>query len=389
VGNESAEVAVDTLKKLGGLGYWLLKGAGGIVILGLSLANFVAGTGKGLAEAGSNGIRALASKLRSDKTQEQARDAIIENSPLAILTAIAVFNQLGMLPLVTIGSMALSGLQQQVTPTGRSLWIIYLFKWWIGLSKKEKEQVQAYTKEVAATGAGKAGEGATLVAGAIAEAYKQAKVTPPPMAELENKLARAKNPKGGKPSAADKGAAQVLAEEAAVAMAVLDLSDSEVETPNEKTKLAQLKAGVAKAIQKVGEKKRDRSGASTPASAAPAPKPFVSTFRAPGFPGSAAPPSGDVEMAKGEPALRRGRLPTRPDTVEGEGEGDDERDRSRSRKRGGPDPGQTPRGPEGIRKSPRTAKQQPPKGGKRKTAKAKRKTFRKKKVAKKTRKFIY
>ena len=403
VGTESAEVTIDTFKKLGGLGYWLLKGAGGIVILGLSLANFVAGTGKGLAEAGSTGIRALASKLRAGKTQEDARDVIIENSPLAILTTIAVFNQLGMLPLMTVASMALAGLQQQVSPVGRSAWLVYLFKWWVGLSKKEKEEVQAYTKEVVATGVGKVGEGATLVASAIAKAYEKDGAAPPSMADLASKLARARTPKGGKMSPADKASARVLAEEAAVAMAVLDLSDSEIgkeedeveevekkKTRSAKTKLAELKAGVAKAIQKVGEKKRARRGSeveeeSTPTAAmevepeeekpTPAKKPDFSRFKflQKPVPGSATAASVPGTPRGDDSALARGRRGAR------------DRSRSRSPPRRGREtatPPETPPSspPPSLRRSTRG---QGPKGGKR-TKKAKRRTFRAKK-GKKTR----
>lgn len=385
VGAEAGAVAVDTARKTGALGYWLLKGVGGIFILGLSLANFVAGTGAQLAQAGSGGIRAMARALRSAKNQTKARDTIIENSPLAILTAIAVFNQLGMLPLMTIGSMAAAGLQQQISPTGRSLWLVYLFNWWVTRSKDEKESIRAYTKEVASKGAvvamgaaGKGagaasdavGRGAELVATAIRGAYERANAPAPQnMRDLEAKA------KLAKVSGEDPGAVKAMAAQAAVISEVLEMDEDEVDAGSAAAKLAALKKGVAKAIERVGAKKGGQSpGAGAGAGAGSG---VATTFRAPGFgtapsgvPGSATPavPLPSPGSSARPYDLRREAAAIAVEERRKKQEGKPAK-RSASRSR---EPGEGRGG----------------KGGKR-TKKAKRKTYRKKRMMKKTRKFIY
>ncbi len=413
VGKEGAEVTVDTLKKTKDLFYWLLKGVGGTVILGLSVANFAAGTGAGLAKAGAGGIANMGRWLRSNTTQNNATKTIIENSPLAIATAIAVFNQLGMLPLMTIGSMVVAGIQQQATPMGRSTWLIYLFKWWVTRSKEEKEEIRAYTKEVAKNGAyvaaeaagkgavlaaDKATKGAKLVAAAIQDAYKAAKAKPPAdIRELEAKakLARVAAPGRGAGAGAgseDRAAAQALAEQTAVMMGVLELEESEV--GEGATKLAQLKKGVARAIERVGAKKGGRSPAPEgPAGAGAGAAPVVSKFRAPGF-GAATASVPSVPV----PAEERARVPydlRRPEE-RGRGAGaeeDVEMGRAQSVERGRRKGVGTELGPARSSSLPKESaakrKKGGPSGGKR-TKKAKRKTYRKKKrMMKKTRKFIY
>ena len=373
-GAELGEATVDTVKEAGSLGYWTAKLVGGALILAVSMINSAIGTSVELAKTGSNKLRSWAKYLRSRKTKEANAAVIIENSPLAILTAVSIFNQLGMLPLVTIAAMGLQGIKQQFTPMGRSMWIAYLFKWWVTRSAEEKEQVQEYTKEVLGKAAeiakDKAAAGAVLVAAAI-KAAAEARASAvagrdtgegEPPGDSAEKLKRALEKKPAVQVGVNKGAARVFAGQAAAVMGVLDLDEQDVaEAPGAAEKLRQLKIGVAKAVENVGKAKEAKGKTE-------AEKSFVQQLT-----------KQIAEEKTAGPAARFGRSETRS------------RSPSERRRMDVPGSAQPPSSP---REAPKRELRARPggrggKGGKR-TKKNLRKTYRKKKgMMKKTRKFIY
>jgi hypothetical protein len=339
-GAEIATAVGSTAKRTLNLGDWVVRSITGLVLLGLGFVQYGVGTAAELGKKMAVGTRNYAAYLKSTKTQATSADIIVDNSPLAILTAVAVFNQLGMLPLLTVATLAMQGVKQQMTPFGRAGWLVILFKWWVNLKPAEKEEVKTYAQTVALPAASSA---AAAVPGTVKTVLGTI-LTKTGLSDVDVQALVTK---------ATSSKEKQTAAEAVIAATVLDIPDEDVsDAPRATSKLRQLRAGVAKAVEKAS------AGSATRAKTVESPSVMETAAKGwtpPGMRETATPPETPREERSSSARRSRGPVPTTFGRVE-----------SRSAERWQAE-GKKPRG----------------KGGKRKT-------YRKKKgKMKKTRKFIY
>ncbi len=342
-GAEIATAVGSTAKRTLNLGDWVVRSITGLVLLGLGFVQYGVGTAAELGKKMAVGTRNYAAYLKSTKTQATSADIIVDNSPLAILTAVAVFNQLGMLPLLTVATLAMQGVKQQMTPFGRAGWLVILFKWWVNLKPAEKEEVKTYAQTVALPAASSA---AAAVPGTVKTVLGTI-LTKTGLSDVDVQALVTK---------ATSSKEKQTAAEAVIAATVLDIPDEDVsDAPRATSKLRQLRAGVAKAVEKAsaGSATRAKTVESPSVMAAAASTP-VSRFRPTGMPETATPPETPPGERPSSARVSRARVPEVPEKY-------------------------TALSPSRSRSVPKKKK----KGGKRKT-------YRKKKgKMKKTRKFIY
>lgn len=271
-GAEIAAAVGSTAKRTLNLGDWVVRSITGLVLLGLGFVQYGVGTAAELGKKMAVGTRNYAAYLKSTKTQATSADIIVDNSPLAILTAVAVFNQLGMLPLLTVATLAMQGVKQQMTPFGRAGWLVILFKWWVNLKPAEKEEVKTYAQTVALPAASSA---AAAVPGTVKTVLGTI-LTKTGLSDVDVQALVTK---------ATSSKEKQTAAEAVIAATVLDIPDEDVsDAPRATSKLRQLRAGVAKAVEKAsaGSATRATTVESPSVMAAAASTP-VSTFRPPGL----------------------------------------------------------------------------------------------------------
>lgn len=237
-GAEIATAVGSTAKRTLNLGDWVVRSITGLVLLGLGFVQYGVGTAAELGKKMAVGTRNYAAYLKSTKTQATSADIIVDNSPLAILTAVAVFNQLGMLPLLTVATLAMQGVKQQMTPFGRAGWLVILFKWWVNLKPAEKEEVKTYAQTVALPAASSA---AAAVPGTVKTVLGTI-LTKTGLSDVDVQALVTK---------ATSSKEKQTAAEAVIAATVLDIPDEDVsDAPRATSKLRQLRAGVAKAVEK-------------------------------------------------------------------------------------------------------------------------------------------
>ena len=243
-GSEIAAAVGSTAKRTLNLGDWVVRSITGLVLLGLGFVQYGVGTAAELGKKMAVGTRNYAAYLKSTKTQATSADIIVDNSPLAILTAVAVFNQLGMLPLLTVATLAMQGVKQQMTPFGRAGWLVILFKWWVNLKPAEKEEVKTYAQTVALPAASSA---AAAVPGTVKTVLGTI-LTKTGLSDVDVQALVTK---------ATSSKEKQTAAEAVIAATVLDIPDEDVsDAPRATSKLRQLRAGVAKAVEKAGSATR-------------------------------------------------------------------------------------------------------------------------------------
>lgn len=341
-GAEIATAVGSTAKRTLNLGDWVVRSITGLVLLGLGFVQYGVGTAAELGKKMAVGTRNYAAYLKSTKTQATSADIIVDNSPLAILTAVAVFNQLGMLPLLTVATLAMQGVKQQMTPFGRAGWLVILFKWWVNLKPAEKEEVKTYAQTVALPAASSA---AAAVPGTVKTVLGTI-LTKTGLSDVDVQALVTK---------ATSSKEKQTAAEAVIAATVLDIPDEDVsDAPRATSKLRQLRAGVAKAVEKAGSATRAKTEEPDTVMAAAATTP-VSRFRPTGMRETATPPETPPGERPSSARVSRARVPAVPEVPEEYTALSPSRSRSVLKKKGG-----------------------------------KRKTYRKKKgKMKKTRKFIY
>jgi hypothetical protein len=228
-----------------------------------------------------------------------------------------------------------------MTPFGRAGWLVILFKWWVNLKPAEKEEVKTYAQTVALPAASSA---AAAVPGTVKTVLGTI-LTKTGLSDVDVQALVTK---------ATSSKEKQTAAEAVIAATVLDIPDEDVsDAPRATSKLRQLRAGVAKAVEKAS------AGSATRAKTVESPSVMETAAKRwtpPGMLETATPPETPPGMRPSSARVSHGQVPEYPDL----------KSRSRSADRWKAE-GKKPRG----------------KGGKRKT-------YRKKKgKMKKTRKFIY